>query len=263
MQDLVKLESAEVPPGSDATLGQLRRAALLTGVVGTVFSILFLSSLWILNQLPRPKDEDQVYIDFYSSNDRQEIALVGLYLLPFAAVAFIWFIAALRQWVSISPRRGSQLLGTVQLLSGVAFITLTLVSAAASTMPAAVTELTNEVISPDLARDFPLFGNALLLVFGVRVAAIFVTATTNIAFSSGLMPRWFHLISFAVAIVLFLSASLSFWLVVIFPLWVLALGVLIILRAYRFDRNSPLANLLIPIDRHDARQADGAIGVGN
>ena len=233
-------EVKKLDPGANASLTQLRRAAALTGVIGAAFSVLFLISLYLLSTAPRPHESDQAYIDFYSGDDRKKIVLVGLYILPLAAVAFIWFIAALRQWTSHSRRRGSQLIATVQLLSGVAFITLALASAASSTMPAALVELSDEALDPQLARDFPLYGNALLLVFGVRMAAMFVMTTTSITRKVGFMPRWFSIVSMLVAAVLFLSASLSVWLAVVFPLWVLALGILIIVNAYQMGPDSPL-----------------------
>jgi hypothetical protein len=234
------LRAKSLDPGANASLAQLRRAAALTGVVGAAFSLLFLLSLWLLSTAPRPHDSDQAYVEFYTGDDRRKVVLVGLYILPLAAVAFIWFIAALRQWTAHSRRRGSQLIATVQLLSGVAFITLALASAAASTMPAALVELSDETLKAEVARDFPLFGNALLLVFGVRMAAMFVMTTTNITSKVGFMPRWFSIISFLVAAVLFLSATLSVWLAVVFPAWVLALGILIIINAYRMGPDSPL-----------------------
>jgi hypothetical protein len=234
------LQGKKLDPGVNPSLAQLRRSAALTGIVGAAFSLLFLLSLWLLSTAPRPHDSDEAYIHFYTSDDRKKVVLVGLYILPLAAVAFIWFIAALRQWTTHSRRRGSQLIATVQLLSGVAFITLALASAAASTMPAALVELSDETLKAEVARDFPLFGNALLLVFGVRMAAMFVMTTTNIASKVGFMPRWFGIISLLVAAVLFLSASLSVWLAVVFPAWVLALGILIIVNAYRMGPDSPL-----------------------
>jgi hypothetical protein len=54
---------------------------------------------------------------------------------------------------------------------------------------------------------------------------MFVLATTNISSKVGFMPRWFSIGSLLAAAMLFLSASLSVWLAVVFPLWVLALGI--------------------------------------
>lgn len=220
------------------TQAELRKAAMVTGVVGALFAVLFLLSLWLLHSAPRPRESDQEFINFYASDERRKILAVGLYILPFSAVAFIWFIASLRQWVARGAHRGSQMIGTVQLLSGIAFITLALASAAASTIPAALVELGYDTVDADMARDFPLYGNALLLVFGVRMAAMFVMTTANIGRASGYMPRWFFVASIIVALVLFLSYSLTVWLAVLFPAWVLALGGLIIFHAYKTDQES-------------------------
>jgi len=232
------LQSTRLNPELAKSRDQLRKAAILTGAVGAVFAVLFILSLWLLHAAPRPEQVDQEFVDFYASDERRKIMLVGLYVLPFSAVAFIWFIASLRQWVARSSHRRSQMIGTVQLLSGIAFITLALASAAAATMPAALVELGYDTVDADMARDFPLYGNALLLVFGVRMAAMFVMTTASIGRASGYMPRWFSVASIIVALVLFLSYSLTVWLAVIFPAWVLALCVLIIFHAYRADPES-------------------------
>lgn len=259
LQALRSLRSAELSPGANVSLNELRKAAALTGALGAVFSILFLGSLWLIHSAPRPRDGEQAYIDFYSGDGRHKIVIAGLYVLPFAAVAFIWFIAALRQWVAHSTRRGSQMIGTVQLVSGIAFITLALASAASTTMPAALAQLTDEKVDPSLARDFPLYGNVLLLIFGVRMAAIFVMTTTNISSKSGLMPRWFAIASIIVALFLLLSATLSVWLAALFPLWVLALGVLIIVQAYRTGPDSPLLREVRSVTSAELTPADDAL----
>lgn len=218
-----------------ASQAELRRAAVLTGVVGATFSVLFLISLWMLRAAPRPRTPDERVLEFYSGDERRQIVLVGLYLLPLSAVAFIWFIAALRQWSAHSSRRGSQFIGTVQLLSGIGFIILTLVAAAAMTLPAAIMELSAPNFDLDLARQFPLLGEALLLVFGVRLSAMFVFTSTTIAYAAGVLPPWFRWVSLGIGVVLLLSYSLSIWLVVIFPGWVIAFCALIIWHALGTD----------------------------
>lgn len=229
---------AKTNPDLAESTQQIRRAAILTGVVGAIFAVLFLLSLWLLYAAPKPIEEDQAFIDFYSGDERRKIMLVGLYILPLSAVAFVWFIAALRQWVARSTRRGSQMVGTVQLLSGIGFITLALAAAGAATLPAALVELGYDSVDADMAREFPLYGNALLLVFGVRMSAMFVMTTANIGRASGYMPRWFSIASVIVAAVLFLSYALTVWLAALFPVWVLALSILIIYHAYKSDPES-------------------------
>src|SRR5215210_1352282 len=120
-----------------------RHAARLTSVLGIAFAILFLVGLAMLNRTPGPRSTDQELVAFYASGAQRAIVLSGLYVLPLAAVAFLWFIAALRLWVEISSRKVDHLLATVQLLSGVGFITLAFAAAGAATIVASSVELAN------------------------------------------------------------------------------------------------------------------------
>ena len=90
-------------------------------------------------------------VTFYQENTQQLTQIGGLYLLPLSAVAFLWFTAALREWVEQSTRKFDHMLSTVQMLSGVSFITLALAAAGAAT----VVSLSHDVsvpIDPELAR---------------------------------------------------------------------------------------------------------------
>jgi hypothetical protein len=215
----------------------LRTVAQLTGVLGALFAVLFLISLWVIATSPGPKASDQELVDFYASDETRRVVLVGLYLLPFAAVAFLWFLSLLREWVLVSSRGVNRLLSNVQLGSGVAFITLAFAAAAASTVVAAGVEFAEAPIDPGDARQFTLYGDVLLFIFAMRMAAIFMMTTTSIGRHAGVFPRWFTLTSYALAAFLFLSATLNFWLVLVFPLWVLALGGLILFKARQIPRD--------------------------
>jgi len=201
-----------------------RHAARLTSVLGIAFAVLFLVGLAMLNRTPGPRSTDQELAAFYASGAQRAIVLSGLYVLPLAAVAFLWFIAALRQWVERRSRRIDRLLATVQMLSGVAFITLAFAASGAATIVAASVELANLPTNPYVARQFPLYSRTLLIVFGMRMAAIFVTTTAKLGHEARLLPRWFVFSSYGVAAALFLVATLNLWLVVVFPLWVLVLN---------------------------------------
>ena len=214
-------------PGSDAAPNDhlaRRHAARLTSVLGIAFAVLFLVGLAMLNRTPGPRSTDQELVDFYASGAQRAIVLSGLYLLPLAAVAFLWFIAALRQWMEMSSRTIDRLLATVQMMSGVAFITLAFAAAGAATIVATSVELANLPTDPFVARQFPLYSRTLLIVFGMRMAAIFVTTTAKLGHEAQLLPRWFVFGSYGVAAALFLVATLNVWLVVVFPLWVLVLN---------------------------------------
>jgi hypothetical protein len=209
----------------------LRRAAILTARLGIVQAILLLVSVWLLTYIPDATASDVELVAFYESADRRFAVLVGLYLMPFAAIAFLWFAVALRMWAERSTAKIDVLLSNVQLFSAIVFITLLLAGAAASTVPAIITELGTAPFDPTSAREFPQFGSALLVVLSMRLAAIFVFTTSNITRRHGLLPRWFAVTGFAVGLILLLSASLNPLLVLVFPSWVLVLSVLLLLRA--------------------------------
>jgi len=124
----------------------------------------------------------------------------------------------------MSSRKIDNLLATVQMLSGVGFITLAFAAAGAATIVASSVELANLPVDPGVARQVPLYSRTLLIIFGMRMAAIFVTTTAKLGHEAQLFPRWFVFGSYGVAAALFLVATLNVWLVVVFPLWVLALN---------------------------------------
>ena len=221
-------ESASHPKGGTTPIDKFHETARLTGIIGIAFSVLFLASVLVFAQMPHKGASDAEVIDYYEAGSHQLIRLGGLYILPLAAIAFLWFIASLNSWVEFSGRPIDRLMSTVQLLGGVSFVTLALAASAAAT----VASFSNDqyVITPDLARQFPLFGRTLLVVFGMRMAALFVMSTAKLGHGSGLLPRWFTAVSVAVALVLFASSSLNVLLTLIFPLWVSLLCGLIWVR---------------------------------
>lgn len=207
----------------DDPVHALQRAKKMTCGLGLAFCILFMAALLSFTPMPKLEANDAEVVDFYQQNTQSLIQIGGLYLLPLAAVAFLWFTASLREWVERSTRTFDHLLSTVQMLSGVSFITLALAAAGAATVVSLSHSGSSIPIDPSLARQFPLYGRTLLIVFGMRMAAIFIMSTANMGLGAKLFPRWFLFGSFAVAAILFLVSTLNVWLVVVFPLWILVL----------------------------------------
>jgi hypothetical protein len=219
----------------------LRRAATMTACFGIAYSVLFLLAALLMSFVPGPKASDQEIANFYSSEDKRLVILVGLYLMPFAGIAFIWFIVALRMWISFSVRRENALLSNIQLVSGIVFVALFFAAAAANSVLAASMEFTDAPVDPVIAREFPLYGSSLLFVFGMRMGAMFVFTTSNIGRTSGALPRWFAYLGFGVGLFMLLSASFQWWFVLVFPVWLLILSGFLLYRA----RQIP-ASLVVP-----------------
>lgn len=224
----------------------LRRAAHLTIGLGVAFSLLYFLSYYLLQQTPGVEATDAEIVAFYNAGGQRRLILIGLYVMPFAGIAYLWFIVALRMWIANSAKRINPLLSNVQLVSGVIFISLLFTAAAASAATAASMEYVQGVVDPMFARQLPLLSSTILLVFAMRMAAMFVFTTSNIGRATGLLPRWFVLLGFAVGLFLLVSATFNKLLALVFPLWVLGLCAIMFLRA----RAIPTEAVVLPVNRN-------------
>jgi hypothetical protein len=220
----------------------LRRAAYLTVAVGATHAVLFLLSFWLLSTTPNASAPDAQLIAFYRSDAHRRVILVGLYLMPFAGIAFIWFIVALRMWITERVHRENVLLSNVLLVSGILYVAFFCASAGALSSAAADVEFSNAPIDPMIIRLLPSFGHTNMYVFAMRMAAMFVFTTSNIGRNAGVLPRWFVWMGYAVGLFLLLSATFSPVLVVVFPLWLLALCALLL----RWARTLPAEAVTAP-----------------
>jgi len=237
----------------------LRRAAMITAAVGAVHAILFVVAYLLLAGVPGADASDEEIIAYYSSPSASVPSLVGLYVMPFAAIAFMWFIVALRMWEAYSVRRENILFSNLQLVSGILYVGMLSVGAAAQGVLAASAAYATGPIDPVVARQFPQYGSTVMIVFAIRMAAIFVFTTSNIGRTSGVLPRWFARIGFAVGVFMLLSATLHPVLVLVFPTWMLGLSALLLIKARSIPHDVRLpaiapGGVLPPIspDRDDA-----------
>lgn len=244
--------SAAQPTESPVERGRsLRRAAMLTAIVGMIFSVLFTISMYLVAGVPGGRSTDEEIREYYRSEAASTATTVGLYIMPFAGIAFIWFSVALRMWAAASQRRLSVLHSNLQFVSGIAFVLLIFVASASLAIIAVTVRLAEGPVDVDAARQFQVFGAALTLFFAMRMAAMFVFTTSAIGRSAGILPRWFVYLGFVFGAFLLLSATLSPFLVLAFPLWVFVLCV-ILLRGAR----------QIPADVRLPRDMGGADPIG-
>ncbi len=200
------------------------------GIAGLLFSVLFALAILMLRVRPDPGSSPQEIADFYLEHDRGWVAIVGLYIVPFAGIAFLWFIAAIRSHLGAQEDR---FFATVMLGSGILFVaTLFAASAAAAALVAGVKFLDQPPPSADgvlLARSL---GFALLFVFGVRMAAVFMLVTSTIGLRTGVLPRWLVVAGYVCGLVFLFTVTFVEVLALLLPVWVTAVSV-VILRAAR------------------------------
>jgi hypothetical protein len=229
----------------------VRRIATLTACLGGIHALLFLLAYWLVSDVPGANASDAQITEFYKSEETWRIILAGLYVGPFAGMAFIWFLVALRMWVDNTAQRVNVLLSNIQLVAGIVYVALLFAGLAASSVLAASVEFADGQIDPVAARQFPQYGDTLLLVFSFRMAAMFVFTTSTIGRKAGILPRPFVWSGYAVGLFLLLSAGFEGWFALVFPIWLLALTGILLIRARRIPpelRLRPVRGHVAPLD---------------
>ena len=75
----------------------------------------------------------------------------------------------------------------------------------------------------------------------MRMAAVFITATTTLAVRLRLIPRWLAVVGYVTAAALLLTVGVIPWLELLFPAWVFVFSVHILVVTMRAPAASPTA----------------------
>ena len=76
---------------------------------------------------------------------------------------------------------------------------------------------------------------AVSKTYALRMAAVFMISLATIWLKTGLMPRWLVGVTYLVAVGLLIASDISMWLTLAFPIWVLVVSVLLLVRAGVID----------------------------
>jgi hypothetical protein len=193
------------------------QAAALAGVL---FALLFATALILIRTaLPEGAEPGTQWVD--DAGHRIRIASV---LMPFAGIAFLWFIGVVRDGFGGFE---DKFFSSVFIGSGWLFLAMTFVSSAVGM---ALTHSSGEIAA---------FGQMMLLTlsktYALRMAAVFMMSLATIWLKTGLMPRWLVGTTYLVAVGLLLASDISMWITLAFPTWVLVVSLLILVRAGVID----------------------------
>jgi hypothetical protein len=202
------------------------RAAALAGVV---FALLF-GAVIILVRTRMPegiKDTGE-----WLKIDHSGITTAAV-LMPFAGIAFLWFIGVVRDGFG---RYEDRFFATVFMGSGILFLAMMFVGIAVA---AGLVATNNGVIDPAAHVEVIDFGKMVVLstckTYGIRMAAVFMISLATIWLRTGLMPRWLVALSYLVALAILVASDLSMWVTLAFPVWVLVVSALILARSGLFE----------------------------
>jgi hypothetical protein len=144
----------------------------------------------------------------------------ALHLVPFAGLAFLWFLGVLRDRIGPAEDR---FFATVFLGSGLLFVACLFASAAVA---GAVLGSTHAPSTSSGVYDFARrVCYAFLNVFGIKMAGVFTFSTCTIALRTAIFPRWIIFSGFACGLALLLGISHWLWIAMLFPLWTILISI--------------------------------------
>jgi MFS family permease len=202
------------PPLTDAYLRTPKAAAF----AGIIFSVL-LFAVFGLMRLSVPSDPHER--GAWLAGDTGYVTL-AMNLVPFAGIAFLWFVGVLRDRLGA---REDRFFATIFLGSG--FLMLAMLFAAASVVGAIIIAFH---AAPELLIHSATFHFGRGLAYGMvniylaKTAAVFMITTSTIAIYTRLTPRWLAVGGYVIAAVLLLGSNYFDGSLLVFPLWVLVVS---------------------------------------
>jgi hypothetical protein len=194
---------------------------------GVLFSALLIAALWLLRtSIPADPLESGAWIATGASN----VAL-ALNLIPFAGIAFLWFIGVLRDRLGVLEDR---FFATVFFGSALLFLAMLFVGAAI--IGAIVLVAT---VEPDTLVSSTTFHFAravaynIMNVYAIKMAGVFMISTATVAIYTGFAPRWIAFLGYALALILLLGSYYLSWSIVVLPAWVFLISIHILVENFR------------------------------
>ncbi|HEX3197244.1 MAG TPA: hypothetical protein VHR39_06765 [Propionibacteriaceae bacterium] len=211
-----------------AAFWRSRRSAAIAGIV---FGVLLLVALTML-RIALSADS---LLSLRTDPQRRTLIRLSLHLVPFAGIAFLWFIGVVRDQLGGVEDR---LFSTVFLGSGLLFVAMLFVGAGTST------SLMAALAGTSVNAEVYAFGRStirsLFSVYAMRMAAVFTLAVSTVGIRTSAVPRWVCYLGYLVGLTLLVAAGAYQWTQLVFPAWVLLFSLVILFnRPLSHDSHPP------------------------
>ena len=201
----------------------------VVAISGIVFSALYITSL-ILVRLAAPADPKDPGIWLTDPAYRNWVRM-ALNLVPFTGIAFLWYMAVLRNRIGLFEDR---FFATVFLGSGLLFIAMLFAAAAVSRGLLETFAATSRFSADsDTYAVNRAMAHALMNTFGMKMAAIFMFVTSTIGLRTAVLARWVSLVGFGLGLTLLLVITDFAWIAMVLPFWVLLVSTYILITDFR------------------------------
>lgn len=193
-------------------------------IAGIVFSALLITILWLIrHSVP----DDPLDTGAWIATESRTVAL-ALNLVPFAGVAFLWFIGVLRDRLG---QREDRFFATVFFGSALLFLAMLFAAAAvagAFILVASSAE-PNELINSATFRFARATAYIITNVYAIKMAGVFMISTSTVVIYTGIAPRWIAVLGYVLACILLIGSYYISWSFAVLPLWVFLVSIHILI----------------------------------
>ncbi len=165
------------------------RAPWAASVAGLLFAALFTAGMVLIRSQPFIGATQEELDRLFAEGGDLAGIIGGLYLLPFAGVMFLWFIAVIRDQIG---EREDRFFATVFFGSGLLFVAILFAATAVASAPLVGSRYLGQ--GPPSVAEFEsarALAYTLFFAFGTRAAAVFLISMATIGLRSGVLPVWF------------------------------------------------------------------------
>lgn len=198
-------------------------------IAGMLFGILF-SFSFVIILLSMPPDFAD--LNAWTETPLSRVSL-ALGLMPFAGIAFLWFVGVLRDRLGAFE---DQFFATVFEGSGLLFLVMTFCASAVAAGMLTAREIGG---AQSMTMNVFLVGRSIISELfntgALKMAAVFMISLSTLWWRTGVMPRILSLFTYAVALLMLLSVNFTSWMVLFFPAWVFSISVYILVLSLRTE----------------------------
>jgi hypothetical protein len=152
---------------------------------------------------------------------------LALHLMPFAGIAFLWFIGVLRDRLGAAEDR---FFATVFFGSGLLFLAMLFVaSAIVGALILAFAAAPQALIKSPTFHFARAAAYNIVNVYLIKMAAVFVITTSTVAVYTKFAPRWIVVVGYLFAVFLVFGSHFVDWAIAVFPVWVLLMSLYILM----------------------------------
>jgi hypothetical protein len=209
---------------SNTLTGAQLKTPKAAAIAGIAFSVLQIA---IIGMLRRSIPADPLDPGAWLVTEPKTVTL-ALNLIPFAGVAFLWFIGVLRDRLG---QQEDRFFATVFFGSGLLFLAMLFAAAAiiGTIVLMATSADPGELIKSSTFRFARAAAYIIMNVYAVKMAAVFMFSTSTVVIYTTIAPRWIAYVGYVLALVLLIGSYYISWSFAVLPVWVLLVSVYILL----------------------------------